>query len=279
MQIQQALSHAISQLGASANPHLDAELLLAHALDKTREYLITWPETVLTESEHQSFSNLLEQRVLGQPIAYLTGSKAFWNFDLKVTADVLVPRPETELLVEIMLERLDSNKYLIADLGTGSGAIALALASERPEWQVVATDINAAALTIASENAENLKLNNIEFRKGSWTEALKDGKDSEHYDAIVSNPPYIDKADTHLKQGDVRFEPVQALVAEEQGLADLKQIAAQALDKLKPGAILLLEHGFQQGEAVRHLLKQSGYNDIQTYKDIAGLERATMARR
>ncbi len=279
MQIQQALSHALSQLGASESPHLDAELLLAHALDKTREYLITWPETVLTESEHQSFSNLLEQRVLGQPIAYLTGSKAFWNFDLKVTADVLVPRPETELLVEILLECLDSNKYLIADLGTGSGAIALALASERPEWHVVATDINAAALTIASENAENLKLNNIEFRKGSWTEALKDRKDSERYDAIVSNPPYIDKADTHLKQGDVRFEPVQALVAEEQGLADLKQIAAQALNKLKPGAILLLEHGFQQGEAVRHLLKQSGYNDIQTYKDIAGLERATMAQR
>ena len=279
MQIQQALSHAISQLDASESPHLDAELLLAHALGKTREYLITWPETDLTEPEHQTFSNLLEQRVIGQPIAYLTGSKAFWNFDLTVTPDVLIPRPETELLVEIMLEQLDSNKYLLSDLGTGSGAIALALASERPEWQIVATDINSAALTIATENANNLKLNNIEFIKGSWTEALKNGKDNESYDAIVSNPPYIDNADPHLKLGDVRFEPVQALIAEEQGLADLKQIAAQALDKLKPGAILLLEHGSQQGEAVRHLLKQSGYNDIQTYKDLAGLERATMARR
>jgi release factor glutamine methyltransferase len=213
--------------------------------------------------------------VSGHPIAYLIGTKGFWNFDLKVTADVLVPRPETELLVEIILEHLDSKKQLIADLGTGSGAIALALASERPEWQLVATDSSQAALNLAEENAKNLQLNNIEFRQGSWAAALK----RENFDAIVSNPPYIDKGDTHLKQGDVRYEPVQALVAEDQGLADLKQIAAQALDKLKPGAILLMEHGYQQGEAVRHLLTQSGYNEIQTYKDLAGLERATMARR
>lgn len=275
MQIQQALSHARSQLGASESPHLDAELLLAHVLGKTREYLITWPKTVLKESEQQAFSKLLEQRVSGHPIAYLIGTKGFWNFDLKVTADVLVPRPETELLVEIILEYLDSKKQLIADLGTGSGAIALALASERPEWQLVATDSSQAALNLAEENAKNLQLNNIEFRQGSWAAALK----RENFDAIVSNPPYIDKGDTHLKQGDVRYEPVQALVAEDQGLADLKQIAAQALDKLKPGAILLMEHGYQQGEAVRYLLMQSGYNEIQTYKDLAGLERATMARR
>ncbi len=275
MQIQQALNHPISQLGASESPHLDAELLLAHVLDKTREYLITWPETVLKESEQQTFLNLLQQRVLGQPIAYLIGSKAFWNFDLIITADVLIPRPETELLIEIILEHLDTNKKLLADLGTGSGAIALALASERTKWQVVATDSSEAALKIAEENAKNLNVSNIEFRHGSWAAALN----SELYDAIVSNPPYIDKADKHLKQGDVRFEPKQALVAEEQGLADLKQIAAQALDKLKPSAILLLEHGCQQGEAVRHLLEQSGYNNIQSYKDLAGLERATMARR
>jgi len=275
VQIKQALSHARSQLGASESPHLDAELLLAYVLGKPREYLITWPETVLEESEQQAFLQLLQQRISGYPIAYLIGTKGFWNFDLKVTADVLVPRPETELLVEIILKHLDTKKHLVADLGTGSGAIALALASERPEWQIVATDSSQAALNLAGENAKNLQLKNIEFRRGSWTAALN-GK---NLDAIVSNPPYIDKADMHLKQGDLRYEPVQALVAEEQGLADLRQIAAEALDNLKPGGILLMEHGYQQGEAVRHLLAQSGYNEIQTYRDLAGLERATLARR
>lgn len=275
MQIQQALSHAITQLGASESSHLDAELLLAHALNKSREFLITWPKTILEESEQQTFSNLLEQRMLGQPIAYLIGSKSFWNFDLIVTTDVLVPRPETELLIELMLEHLDSHKHLVADLGTGSGAIALALASERPAWQFVATDISEAALSVAAKNSEKLCLANIEFRQGSWAAALK----NQAYDAIVSNPPYIDKTDKHLSQGDVRFEPAHALIAEGQGLADLMQIANQAMAKLKLGGILLLEHGYQQGEAVRNLLKQSGYNEIHTYKDLAGLERATMARR
>jgi release factor glutamine methyltransferase len=275
LQIQQALSHAISQLGASESPHLDAELLLAHVLGKPREFLVTWPETLIQEPDQQAFLNLLQNRVLGHPIAYLIGTKAFWNFDLIVTTDVLVPRPETELLVEVMLEQLDFNKHLIADLGTGSGAIALALASERPQWQIVATDISKAALTVAEKNAENLHLQNIIFNQGSWVAALGD----DQFDAIVSNPPYIDKSDIHLNQGDVRFEPQQALVAEDQGLADLKQIAVAALDKLKPGAILLMEHGYQQGEAVRQLLKQSGYNAIESYKDIAGLERATLARK
>lgn len=275
MQIQQALSHAISQLGASESPHLDAELLLAHVLGKPREYLVTWPETLIQEPDQQAFLNLLQKRVLGHPIAYLIGTRAFWNFDLIVTTDVLVPRPETELLVEVMLEQLDFNKHLIADLGTGSGAIALALAIERPQWQIVATDISKAALTVAEKNAENLHLQNIIFNQGSWVAALGD----DQFDAIVSNPPYIDKADIHLNQGDVRFEPQQALVAEDQGLADLKQIAVVALDKLKPGGILLMEHGYQQSEAVRQLLKQSGYNAIESYKDIAGLERATLARK
>ncbi len=275
MQIQQALSHAISQLGASESPHLDAELLLAHVLGKPREFLVTWPETLIQEPDQQAFLNLLQKRVLGHPIAYLIGTRAFWNFDLIVTTDVLVPRPETELLVEVMLEQLDFNKHLIADLGTGSGAIALALASERPQWQIVATDISKAALTVAEKNAENLHLQNIIFNQGSWVAALGD----DQFDAIVSNPPYIDKADNHLNQGDVRFEPRQALVADDQGLADLKQIAVAALDKLKPGAILLMEHGYQQSEAVRQLLKQSGYNAIESYKDIADLERATLARK
>jgi len=283
VQIQQALSHASSHLNQSESPRLDAEILLAHALGKSREFLVTWPEIDLSESEQHTFLHLLGQRALGQPIAYLLGKKAFWDFDLTVNSDVLIPRPETELLVELALEHLDTSKHLLADLGTGSGAIALALAKERPEWQLVATDSSEAALKVAKLNAENLRLDNIELRQGSWCEALKGGKNSENsnekYDAIISNPPYIDKTDVHLSQGDVRFEPVQALVAEEQGLADLRQIATQVLEKLKPDAILMLEHGYQQAEAVRQLLEQSGYNDIQTHKDLAGLERVTMARR
>ena len=279
MKIQQALSHASSLSIQSESPILDAELLLAHVLGKSREFLITWPETDLSESEQQAFINLLEQRVLGHPIAYLIGSRAFWNFDLVVSPDVLIPRPETELLVELILERLDTNKHLLADLGTGSGALALAIASERENWQIVATDSSAAALSIAKHNALNLKLSNIDFRQGSWIEALKGGKNNERFDAIVSNPPYIDKNDEHLGQGDVRFEPLQALVANDAGLADIKLIATQAHDRLKPGAILLMEHGYQQGEAVRQILKQSKYSDIQTYKDLAGLERATFARK
>ena len=279
MKIQQALSLASSRLIQSESPLLDAELLLAHVLVKSREFLITWPKTDLTETEQQAFVNLLEQRVIGHPIAHLIGSRSFWDFDLTISPDVLIPRPETELLIEIILEHFDVNKHLLADLGTGSGAIALALAKERPKSQIVATDCSEAALKVAKLNAQNLKLDNIEFRQGVWTEALDGRKNNELFDAIISNPPYIDKTDVHLSQGDVRFEPIQALVAEEDGLADLKQITTNAQKNLKPGAILLLEHGYEQGDAVRQLLQQSEYNDIQSYKDLAGHERATFARK
>ena len=283
MQIQQALSHASSRLIQSESSVLDAELLLAHALVKSREFLITWPETDLSEPEQKAFINLLEQRVIGHPIAHLIGSRAFWNFDLLVSSDVLIPRPETELLVELTCEYLDEHNLVLADLGTGSGAIALAIANERKSWHIVATDFSQAALNVAKINAQNLKLDNIEFRQGVWTNALKGGRGNEQnaelFDAIISNPPYIDKKDENLSQGDVRFEPMQALVAEEKGLADLKKITTTAQEYLKPGAILLLEHGYQQGEAVRQLLKQSEYKNILTYKDLAGHERATVARK
>jgi len=279
VQIQQVLNNASAHLCQSDSSRLDAELLLAHVLGKRREFLVTWPETDLSEAEQQMFSKLLEQRAQGYPLAYLVGSKAFWDFDLTVNSDVLIPRPETELLVELVLECLDTDRQLVADLGTGSGAIALALAKERKNWQLVASDSSVAALRIARLNAQNLEINNIEFRQGSWLDALQEDQTNARYDAIISNPPYIDAADEHLSQGDLRFEPVQALVAGQQGLADLKQIIIQSRDKLKNGAILLLEHGFQQGEAVRQLFAQSGYNEIQTHKDLAGLERATLARK
>lgn len=279
MQIKQALNQASADLNQSDSSRLDAELLLAYTLNKRREFLLTWPETELTESEQQKFSSLLELRAQGYPLAYLVGSKAFWDFKLTVNSDVLIPRPETELLVELTLEYLGPGRHLVADLGTGSGAIALALAKERESWQLVATDNSEAALRIAKLNAENLGLKNIEFRQGSWLDALKEEQSKVLYDAIISNPPYIDAGDEHLSQGDLRFEPRQALVAGQRGLADLKQIVIESREKLKTGAMLLMEHGFQQGEAVRQLFAQSGYNEIRTHKDLAGLERVTLARK
>lgn len=275
MQIHEALSLARVQIDHSATPALDAELLLAHTIKRDREFLITWPEYDLSDSETAAFSALLEKRKAGHPIAYLLGKQAFWNFDLTVNPDVLIPRPETELLVELTLEQLDDTKHLLADLGTGSGAIATALASERPNCQIVATDLSEAALSVARLNADKLKLNNIDFRQGSWTEALGDLQ----YDAILANPPYIDPADSHLSQGDVRFEPQQALVADENGLADLQQIIKHARAYLKADGFILLEHGYQQGSSVRQMLEQSGYNAIETHKDLAGHDRASMARR
>ncbi len=275
MQIRQVLQQASSRLLHSDTPTLDAEILLAQVLNKSREFLLTWPESKLDQAQLQAFEQLLEQRASGQPIAYLTGKQSFWDFELKVNADVLIPRPETELLVELALELLPENPIELADLGTGSGAIALALAKERPQWQITATDYSADALNVARSNALDLHLSNLTFIQGDWCKAIS----GRQLDAIVSNPPYVDKNDSHISQGDLRFEPLVALAADDQGMADLKVIARQARDLLKPGALILLEHGYQQGPAVRQVLEQSGYNDIQTHKDLAGLDRISQARK
>ena len=275
MQIRQVLQQASSRLLHSDTPTLDAEILLAQVLNKSREFLLTWPESKLDQAQLQAFEQLLEQRASGQPIAYLTGKQSFWDFELKVNADVLIPRPETELLVELALELLPENPIELADLGTGSGAIALALAKERPQWQITATDYSADALNVARSNALDLHLSNLTFIQGDWCKAIS----GRQLDAIVSNPPYVDKNDSHISQGDLRFEPLVALAADDPGMADLKVIARQARDLLKPGALILLEHGYQQGPAVRQVLEQSGYNDIQTHKDLAGLDRISQARK
>tara|TARA_R110000824_G_scaffold318073_1_gene505239 strand:+ start:63958 stop:64785 length:828 start_codon:yes stop_codon:yes gene_type:complete len=275
VQIRQVLQQASSRLLHSDTPTLDAEILLAQVLNKSREFLLTWPESKLDQAQLQAFEQLLEQRASGQPIAYLTGKQSFWDFELKVNADVLIPRPETELLVELALELLPENPIELADLGTGSGAIALALAKERPQWQITATDYSADALNVARSNALDLHLSNLTFIQGDWCKAIS----GRQLDAIVSNPPYVDKNDSHISQGDLRFEPLVALAADDQGMADLKVIARQARDLLKPGALILLEHGYQQGPAVRQVLEQSGYNDIQTHKDLAGLDRISQARK
>ena len=272
MTIGAALHEASARLEpVSDSPRLDAELLLAHVLEQTRVYLMTWPERELTESQQLAFELLLQQRQQGQPIAYLIGQAGFWSLPLAVNQHTLIPRPDTETLVERALQLIPADvHWRIADLGTGSGAIAIAIAHERPNCQVYAVDHSAEALAVAQHNAIKLKLNNIEFIEGSWLEPL-----TGPFEMVLSNPPYIDADDPHLDQGDVRFEPRSALVAGEHGLADLRTIIEQARVQLAEPAILLLEHGFEQADAVRNLLKCNGYTQICSHRDLAGHERVT----
>lgn len=270
--IQQALASATQRLadqhdGAS----LDAELLLAHVLHKSRAWLYTWPEHKLDEKQAEQFNRLVQRRAHGEPVAHLIGRQAFWSLSLQVTADTLIPRPETELLVEKALERIpQSTNWRIADLGTGSGAIALALAKERPTCQLIASDKSKAALKVAKENARLNQVENVEFRHGDWLAALED---ISLFDMIVSNPPYIKSDDPHLQQGDVRFEPTGALQAGTQGLDDLQRIIEDALPHLKPGGWLLLEHGYDQKATVTLLLQQAGYEQVEDYPDLADQPR------
>lgn len=220
--IDTALVQAVARI-QSDSARFDAELLLCHVLDKPRSYLFTWPERELTEAQQSAFAALLARREAGEPVAYLIGQREFWGLPLEVSAATLIPRPDTETLVECALELLPEGPYRVADLGTGTGAIALALASERPAWQLVATDRVDAAAALARRNRDRLGLANVEILTGSWCEPL-----SGHFEMILSNPPYIDPQDPHLSQGDVRFEPRSALVAAESGLADIRLIAEQA---------------------------------------------------
>lgn len=275
MTIQQALRLAQHSLFASDSAQIDAEALLMCALGKPRAHLYTWPEELLSPAVQSYFQSLLDRRILSEPIAYITGEREFWSMNLRVNPNVLIPRPETELLVEQALSLLDNSAARVADLGTGSGAIALALASERPAWQVVATDLSGAALAVAADNALRLGIANIVFRQGSWCEALP----AEEYDLIVSNPPYIDPADSHLQQGDLRFEPVSALVAAGVGLADIRLISAQSVNRLCSGGCLLLEHGWTQAAAVAEILTENGFLHVETLRDLNDNERVTWGRK
>ena len=274
--IRAALQFAKLQLlNATDVPQLEAEILLMHVLQVTRSYLHTWPERVLDDAQEKIFSAFVARRVQGEPVAYLTGHREFWSLDLVVTPDVLIPRPETELLVELVLKKVSGAKALIADLGTGSGAIALALAQEKPHWQIHAVDVSRAALAIARYNAARLHLERVVFHEGSWCSALPPIR----FDAIVSNPPYIAEDDEHLHRGDLRFEPKSALVSGEQGLQDARQIIFDARQYLKPGGFLLLEHGLTQGDAVTTLFEKAGYTLITRHTDLSGLDRVTIATR
>ncbi len=255
------------------NPQLEAQLLLAFTLEKERAYLYGWPEQALTDLQQSRFLNLLERRQAGEPLAYLTGYKEFWSLPLNITPDVLIPRPETEQLVQLALDLLPQEQCLVADLGTGSGAIALALASERPQWQLTAIDQSSAALQVAEENSRLLGLTTqIEFRLGSWCDPL-----SSPQHAIISNPPYIAADDPHLHQHGLSFEPASALASGADGLDDIRQISETANACLQADGLLLLEHGYQQQSEVISILKSSGYREIRGYRDDQGQDRFVVA--
>ena len=270
-----ALDQAVARLKPAVDlPHLEAELLLCHIVGKPRTWLVAWPEKRLTDRELARFMELVEQREQGAPVAYLTGEREFWSLALKVTEDTLIPRPETELLVETVLERFGDNRELtLVDMGTGSGAIALAIAKEKPAWRVIATDLSAAALAIARTNAEEHGITNVSFVQGDWYDALPP---ETHVDVIVSNPPYVAEADPHLEQGDVRFEPRHALASGSDGLDDIRKLLPGAIVHLKEGGSILVEHGNTQGAAVRDLMRHYGYRDIRTLRDLEGHERVTL---
>jgi len=254
----------------------EAELLLAHVLDRPRSWLYAHRDDPLSVADAERFERLLSRRSRGEPVAYLTGRRGFWTFDLTVSPHTLIPRPETERLVELALERAPAGpKSRFADLGTGSGAIALALASERREAQVVATDSSADALEVARANARLLGLGNVEFRLGDWFAPLV----GERFDLIASNPPYIAEGDPHLQEGDLRHEPAQALSSGADGLDAIRTLVGEAPAHLNPGGWLLLEHGFEQGEAVRALLLAAGYVQVQTHRDLEDRDRVTIGRR
>ncbi|PAV46874.1 protein-(glutamine-N5) methyltransferase, release factor-specific [Pseudomonas sp. HAR-UPW-AIA-41] len=263
---------AAADLPDSPSARLDAELLLAHVLGKPRSYLRTWPEHEPSAEQVAAFQALLARRRQGEPVAYLLGRQGFWSLQLIVAPHTLIPRPDTELLVETALQLLPAAPLTALDLGTGTGAIALALASERPAWRLTGVDRIDEAVALAERNRAALQLDNASFQPSHWFSALG----GQRFALIVSNPPYIRSDDQHLSQGDVRFEPASALVAGRDGLTDLREIIAQAPDHLEHGGWLLLEHGYDQAAAVRELLLARGFAQVESRRDLGGHERISL---
>jgi len=263
-----------AQLPDSPSAKLDAEWLLAAALGKGTSYLRTWPDREVLPEVEARFAAYLERRRLGEPVAYILGRQGFWSLDLEVAPDTLIPRPDTELLVETALEMLPAGPADVLDLGTGTGAIALALASERSTWRLTGVDRISEAVTLAARNAQRLGLGNVMFIESQWFSLLA----GQRYGLIVSNPPYIPASDPHLLQGDVRFEPSSALVAGGDGLDDIRLIIEQAPTHLLSSGWLMLEHGYDQTMAVRTLLFDGGFVDVASRKDFGGHERVSFGR-
>lgn len=259
----------------SPTAQLDTELLLAFVLDKPRSYLYAWPDKTVDEAHVAAFMALVERRQRGEPVAYLLGRQGFWTLDLEVAEHTLIPRADSELLVETALQLAnDSSVRKVLDLGTGTGALALALASERPLWSVTGVDRIESAVALAQSNQRHLQLTNVQFLHSHWFSALS----GQRYDLILSNPPYIAANDPHLQQGDVRFEPLSALVSGVDGLDDIREIIVQAPSYLTAAGWLLLEHGFDQAHAVRQLLGGAGFIDVYSRRDLSGHERISLGR-
>lgn len=267
----------------SGTARIEVQMLLQRALGVSRAYLLTHPEQLLDATQRSTYDAMLQRRLLGKPIAHILGEREFFGLTLKVTPDTLIPRPDTELLVELALQHIPSPPLAgeegrqagkgrrVLDLGTGSGAIALSIAHMRPDTEVIAVDASAPALAVARENAQRLGVANVRYVQSDWFAALH----GQSFDLIVSNPPYIAAGDVHLKRGDVRFEPLSALVSGADGLDDIRHIIDQAASFLEKHGWLLLEHGYDQGVAVRDLLQQSGFSEVFSAKDIAGIERVS----
>jgi len=263
-----------AELTDSDSAVLDTELLLSHALDVSRTYLKTWPDRQPDTDQVTTFAALFQRRIRGEPIAYILGHQGFWSLDLKVSEHTLIPRPETELLVETALELQLPPQSSVLDLGTGTGAIALALACERNDWNITALDFQPQAVALAEENRAAHKLDNVQIVQSNWFAALPAVK----FDLIVSNPPYIENNDPHLSQGDVRFEPPSALVSGAEGLDDLILLIGQSVAFLKPNGWLLVEHGYDQGPGVRALFAEAAFSAIETRNDYNQIDRITFGQ-
>jgi release factor glutamine methyltransferase len=273
LSIKQALQNSSLELQShSETPRLDAQLLISFCTEISREKMLAYPEHLLSPPQEKRLHLLLARRMKGEPLAYILGTKEFWSMELKVSSDTLIPRPETECVVEWILQHFKNEEKLrVADLGTGSGAIAIALASEKPLWEIHATDLNEKALKIAKINADQFAPGRISFFHGSWCFALP----QKNYDLIVSNPPYIAEGDPHLKS--LGFEPKLALVSGKDGLDAIRKIAGEAKNYLQKGGYLVLEHGFDQSEAVCQILQNFSYNCIEAYRDLGGSPRFVAA--
>ncbi|WP_371372511.1 peptide chain release factor N(5)-glutamine methyltransferase [Thalassotalea aquiviva] len=274
--IEQSLARAIDcflSFESKQDAKLDARVLMAHVVDKPLSYLLAWSDTMLTTSQYQQFIKSVERRRAGEPVAFITGKREFWSLELFVDPCTLIPRPDTEILVEQVLNQNPEPNTRLLDLGTGTGAIALALAFENPTWSVEAVDFNKDAVALAQKNAEHHGIKNVRIYQSDWFSSIPQ---QPLFDLIVSNPPYIDVNDQHLSHGDVRFEPSSALVASEQGFADIIHIINTSKRYLKSGGQLYLEHGFEQHLHVQALLAQAGYIQIESFIDYGNNPRITM---
>jgi release factor glutamine methyltransferase len=259
----------------SDTPRLDIEIILAHVLKVDRTYLYVWPNFCLSDIQQSKFHQLFADRLLGKPIAHITEVREFWSLPLKVSTATIIPRPETELLVEIALSLPLSDNISVLDLGTGSGAIALALASEKKSWDIKAVDSEPNALKLAEQNRKLFDFDNVKIQKSDWFSCFKES----FFDLIVSNPPYISPDDKNLQQGDLRFEPLSALVSEDSGIADIRKIIFDARNFLNFGGWLILEHAYDQGVEVRQLMMDASYCEIKTFSDISDLDRVTICKK